>query len=244
LKRRAFGFVFLALACRADPVPRDRTEPWAAPFVSGSASGRPAGARVARVRYGFLEGKVELELPAKGEKPRGTVQVLRADLELDPSTPERTTGVIEVDLGSLSMFGDGSDTKDDERSTRALEWLGLGSAVAADARETARRASFSVRSLERRPAGTWLVRGDLALAGVRAPESVEISVSPAADALTPAPERLLIRSVAPLVVTLSTHDIRPRDPEGVPIARDLGLLGHKVGRDARVSFALTLRKQD
>jgi hypothetical protein len=244
LKANALFVVAIVLACRNEPVPRDRTEPWAAPGVSASASLRPAGAPAARVRYGFVEGKVELELPAKSAKPRGSVRVLRATLELDPARPESTTGVIEVDLGSLSMFGDESDTEDSERSARALEWLGLGAAVAADARETARRGSFHVRSLERRPAGTWLVRGELALAGVRAPESVEISVSPRPDALTPAPERLLIRSVAPLVVTLSTHDIRPRDSQGAPITRDLELLGQKVGREARVSFVLTFGKQD
>jgi hypothetical protein len=244
LKAEALLLVLTALACQREPVPRDRTEPWAAPGVSATASGRPAGAPAARVRYGLVEGKVDFELSAKAAKPRGGVQVLRAAIELDPSRPESTTGVIEVDLESLFMLGDATDAKDTERSTRALEWLGLGASVAAEARESARRGSFLVRSLERRPAGTWLVRGELALAFVRAPETVEISVSPAVDALAPAPERLLIRSVTPLVVTLSTHDIRPRDSHGAPIARDLELLGHKVGREARVSFALTLGKQD
>jgi hypothetical protein len=234
----------LALACRREPVPRDRTEPWAAPSASASVGARPQGTPATRVRYRLEEGKVELELPAKGGKPRGTLSVLRADLELDPSAPEGATGVVEVDVGSLSMFGDGSETNDPARSSRALEWLGLGASVATEARAIARRGSFFVRSLERRPAGTWLVRGELALAGVRAPESVEIGVGPGVDALGGVPERLLIRSVSPLVVTLGTHDIRPRDEHGVPIARDLELLGQKVGREARVSFVLTLRKQD
>jgi hypothetical protein len=244
LKARVVLLASLVLACRRDPVPRDRTEPWAAPGVSASVSSRAVGAPAARVRYRLEQGKVDLELPAKGAKPRGTVSAVRADLELDPAAPEGTTGVIELDLASVSIFGDGGDTPDPERSTRALEWLGLGTQVAAPARESARTGSFFVRSLERRTGGNWLVRGELALVGVRAPESVLIGVSPAVDALTGPPERLVIRSVSPFVVALSTHDIRPRDQHGAPIARDLELIGHKVGREARVSFVLTLRRQD
>ena len=91
--------------------------------------------------------------------------------------------------------------------------------------------------------GTWLARGELALAGVRVPKNVEIGVSPSVDAASGAPERLLIRSIAPLVVSLSTHDIRPRDHHGAPIPKDLELLGQNVGREARVTFVLTLQKQ-
>jgi polyisoprenoid-binding protein YceI len=244
LRARDLGFVVLLLACRRETVQKDRTEPWAAPGVSASASSRPEGAPARRVRYRLEQGKVEVELPAKSARPRGSITPVRAELEIDPAAPERTAGVVELDLGSLSMLADDGSTRDAARSTRALEWLGLGSSVGADARESGRKASFIVRSVERKAAGTWLVRGELALAGVRAPETVDVSVSPALDAVTDAPERLQIRSVSPLVVTLSTHDIRPRDHHGAPVARDLELFGQKVGRDARVSFELTLAKQE
>jgi polyisoprenoid-binding protein YceI len=225
-------------------VQRDRTEPWAAPGVSASASSRQSEARPTRVRYRLAEGKVDIELPARSGTPRGSVTTLRADLELEPSAPEKATGVVELDLHSLSMFADGDDTTDPERTTRAREWLGLGASVAVDFRASARKATFFVRSLEPRASGTWRVRGELALAGVRLPNDVDIRVSPAVDAHAAAPERLLIRSVSPLVVSLSSHDIRPRDQYGAPIARDLELLGQKVGREARVSFVLTLLKHD
>lgn len=242
LRTGALAVLLVLVACRREPVRHDRTEPWAAPGVSASSSSHvtPPGARV---RYRLEEGKVSVELPARQGKPRGTVTALSAELELDPAAPERTTGTVELDLASLTLFGDGGDDPDAERTRRGLEWLGLGASVASDARESARKGAFLVRSLEPRPGGTWLVRGELALAGVRAPKTVEIGVSPAVDAASGAPERLLIRSLAPLVVSLSTHDIRPRDPHGSPIPGDLGLIGQKVGREARVTFVLTLRKQ-
>jgi polyisoprenoid-binding protein YceI len=225
-------------------VQKDRTEPWAAPAVSASASGRTADVQAQRVRYRLEQGTVNVELPAKSAKPRGRASVLHAELDLDPSLPEKTTGKVEVDLASLSMFGDSGEIADPERSRRALEWLGLGASVAADSRETGRKASFQVRSLARTPQGTWRVRGELALSGVRAPESVEIAVSPALDPAAPAPDRLEIRSVAPLLVTLATHDVRPRDAHGAPVARDLELFGQKVGREARVSFEVVLVRHD
>jgi polyisoprenoid-binding protein YceI len=242
LRNSALVFALLALACRREPERRDRTEPWAAPGVTASASS-PVTKTAARVRYVLEQGKVEFELPARQGKPRGTVSKVRAELDLDPAALEKTTGTVELDLGSLALFGDGGDEADPERTKRGLEWLGLGASVATEARETARTAVFRVRSLEARPTGTWLVRGELALAGVRAPETVEIGVSPALDGVSGTPERLLIRSIAPLVVSLSTHDIRPRDHRGAAISSDLELLGQRVGRDARVSFTLTLRKQ-
>src|SRR5689334_21909396 len=72
------------------------------------------------------------------------------------------------------------------------------------------------------------VRGELSLHGVRAPVATDVSlifvmgVNPEEP-----PVQLLIRSRRPLVVTPGTHDIRPRDERGVPIAKDLGLLGDK-----------------
>lgn len=242
LRHGAVLLALAALACRREAEQRDRTEPWAAPGVSTPASSR-AATPGPRVRYTLEQGKLSVELPARQGKPRGTATALRAELELDPSAPEKTTGVVELDVASLALFADGGDEPDTERTKRALEWLGLGAQVSAEARDSGRKGAFFVRSLEPRPTGTWLVRGELALAGVRAPRTVEIGVSPAVDALAGGPERLLIRSITPLVVSLSTHDIRPRDQRGAPIPSDLELLGQRVGREARVTFELTLRKQ-
>jgi hypothetical protein len=55
-----------------------------------------------------------------------------------------------------------------------------------------------------------------------------------------APKSLVIRSRGRLVVTLGVHDIRPRDARGVLVARELALLGENVGREAKVTFELTL----
>jgi hypothetical protein len=84
------------------------------------------------------------------------------------------------------------------------------------------------------------VHGELSLHGVRAPLTADVTLTlvPGSDPAGP-PAELLIRSRKPLVVSLSTHDITPRDAAGVPIAKDLALLGDKVGNEAKVSFELT-----
>jgi hypothetical protein len=71
----------------------------------------------------------------------------------------------------------------------------------------------------------------------QASAEVALTLVPGADPEGP-PAELAIRSRHPLVVNLGTHDIRPRDERGVPIAKDLALVGEKVGSTAKVSFEL------
>ena len=66
---------------------------------------------------------------------------------------------------------------------------------------------------------------------------VSLSLVPGPDPAAP-PVEFVIRSRRPLVVSLSTHDIRPRDEHGVPIAKDLPLFGDRVGTEAKVGFEL------
>ena len=67
---------------------------------------------------------------------------------------------------------------------------------------------------------------------------VALLIVPGPDPAGP-PAQLLIRSKRPLVIALSTHDIRPREGHGAPVAKDQGILGESVGREAHVTFELT-----
>jgi hypothetical protein len=93
----------------------------------------------------------------------------------------------------------------------------------------------------KRPHFDATVVGELSLHGVRAPARVPVTLEiDAAAAPGEPPGRLVIRSRRPLVVSLGVHDIRPRNARGVLVARELSLLGESVGREAKVSFELTL----
>jgi hypothetical protein len=52
------------------------------------------------------------------------------------------------------------------------------------------------------------------------------------------PTRVEITTRSALTVSLDVHDVKPRDPAGNLLPRDLGLLGTKVGREASVTVRL------
>lgn len=238
----------LAAACREKPKPPARTEPWLA-SAHASAS---AGPTLRRLAYRLTQSRVEFELPAKRASPHGRVGRARGELDVDLDDLSRTTGSVSLDLTSIELLG-GSGEPDGTNTTRALDWLELGSG--SDERRTLRDLVFRITSLDaghlvqapgeekapkrRELQSNWDVRGELSLHGVRAPQNagVALTLTPGADPAGP-PAELLIRSRRPLVVVLGTHDIRPRDARGVLVAKDQAVLGDHVGREARVTFEL------
>ena len=55
------------------------------------------------------------------------------------------------------------------------------------------------------------------------------------------PNEVVIRTRRPLVVSLKTHDIKPRDDTGVFLARDMKLVGSQVSPEAHVELELTAK---
>jgi hypothetical protein len=209
---------------------------------------------VRRLRYELKRSRIELELPAKRATPRGRVKEATGTLDVDLDDLSRTRGKVSVSLEDLELL-DADGAPDRTYTQRALEWLELGAKVSGEKRDTGRSLTFSITALDagrvvaapggpnatrrRDLSSSWAVRGDLGLHGVRAPLSAEVGLTlvPGVDPEGP-PAELAIRSRHPLVVNLGTHDIRPRDERGVPIAQDLALVGEKVGSAAKVSFEL------
>jgi hypothetical protein len=254
LRPRFLALVPLAfLACSREEKRPERTEPWPAPAAVPSGSASPF---VRRASYALEDGSIDFELPAKHANPRGRIPRAIGRFDVDLENPERSTGSVRVDLTLLELRAGPND--DPVNATRrALEWLELGSGIAATDRETRRFATFVLRALEgvegkslsglraRRDGSSPHLEatavGELSLHGVRAPARVPVSLEvESAENRAAAPSRLVIRSRKPLVVSLGVHDIRPRDALGVLVARELALLGENVGREAKVSFELTL----
>jgi hypothetical protein len=206
-----------------------------------------------RAHYEVEKSDITFELPAKHGTPRGRLPSATGRFEIDYENPERSSGSLRVDLGLIELESGDGDGGAADATRRALEWLELGAEIPAAEREARRFATFSIRALEDinlsglggrrhrdvRPHSSATVIGELSLHGVRAPMRVPVSLEfgPLGD---PPPRRIVIRSRQSLVVPLGVHDIRPRDARGVLVARELTLLGESVGREAKVSFELTL----
>ena len=251
--RRKWVFVafvpslFAILGCSREEKRPERTEPWPAPCAVPSGSARPA---TGRAHYEVEKSDITFALPAKRATPRGRLPTATGRFEIDFENPARSSGSLRVDLALIELEGGDAEGGTADGTRRALEWLELGAEIPAADREARRFATFSLRALEdtdiggRRPRAvrpnfSATVVGELSLHGVRSPVRVPVSLE-FGPLDTPPPRRLVIRSRHPLVVPLGVHDIRPRDARGVLVARELTLLGESVGREAKVSFELTL----
>jgi polyisoprenoid-binding protein YceI len=249
------AFSLLALvACGREQKRPERTEPWPAPSAAPSGSAEPA---VRRARYELTTSELAFVLPAKHASPRGRFRQATGHFEVDLEAAERSSGSVRVDLELIELETAPEDAGVANATRRALEWLELGSETPPADRASRRFATFVLRGLEE-TSGPSLLRlserrdgtrsrfdavvvGELSLHGVRAPARVPVSLEIEAPSAPGAPpRRLMIRSRKPLVVSLGVHDIRPRDARGVLVARELSLLGESVGREAKLSFELTL----
>jgi hypothetical protein len=67
---------------------------------------------------------------------------------------------------------------------------------------------------------------------------LELEVELEADADAGA-DLLLIHTARPLAVSLSAHDLVPRDGKGTILSDQLALLGKEIGREVRVTATLS-----
>lgn len=234
---------FSAGACQRKKDPPPRTEPWPAPIATSAS----ASARVAShaITYVVESGTIRLELPARKQKPRGSLSRVSGTIEWDPRRPEHVRAELRADLLSLSIGFDGAE--DSELLARALDWLELSPLRAAEERERDRYAVVRISNCDlgaardnaaRQSAVSCTARGDLTLHRFRVPIAIEVAVELEKGASGSAPGGLLIRLRRPLVVSLTRYDIQPRDRQGQPLPADFSLLGSEIGRDARVSAEL------
>lgn len=257
----AFGALLLLSACAKKEQKPLHTEPWLAHPPASAAAGSEAGLPTARYAL-TAQSQIHFELPSKHGTLHGTLTRVSGELNLTPGDLEHSHGQVQVDLSSLTLSEDGNaDTN--ALLTRARRALGLTDSAADASSPTSASspasASFELSSLEDvapaqlepapdSDAGTPFARkaratavGDLLLHGFRvvrrAPLEAEFGF--ASDRTLPA--TISIRSRAPFVISLETHEIRVQD-------QNIGKKASKVpagrARDARVSVELYGRKID
>ena len=247
------ALLLLSSACAKKEVKPLRTEPWLAHPPASAAASSDAG--LPRARYAITEqSQIHFQLPRKGGTLQGSLTRVSGELSLTPGDLEHSHGQVQVDLSSLALSEDGNaDTS--ELLTRVKSALGLSDA-AMDASSPV-TAGFELSSLEDvapaqlepapdSDAGTPFTRqaratavGNLLLHGFRvvrrAPLEAEFGFS--ADRKMPA--TISIRSRAPFVISLETHEIRVRDLSAGK-KPPKGAAAH--AREVRVSVELYGRK--
>ncbi|HEY3665332.1 MAG TPA: hypothetical protein VGL19_05005 [Polyangiaceae bacterium] len=247
----------LAAGCAKKEVKPLHTEPWLAhPPASAANPGDAGDAGLPRARYTITApSQIHFDLPSKRGMVHGSLSHVTGELSLTPTALELSRGQVQVDLSSLSLSADGAHDASDLLA-RAKLALGLTGASPSPSDATA---TFELSALEdvapallepapASDAGAAFTRkaratavGGLLLHGFRvlrrAPFEAELSFT--VDRQLPA--SLVIRSRAPFVVSLGTHEIAVRDSEGAR-KQPKGAAVHP--REARVSFELYGTKID
>jgi len=254
LSTAALGALLLLFgACAKKEVKPIHTEPWLAHPPASAAPNSDAG--LPSARYAITEqSQIHFELPSKRGTVHGSLTRVTGELSLTPSDLEHSHGQVQVDLSSLTLSEDGNaDTS--ELLIRARSALGVTD-TAADASSPV-SASFELSSLEDvapaqlepapdSDAGAPFARkaratavGNLLLHGFRVVRRAPLEAEFGFGADHKVPSTISIRSRAPFVISLETHEIRVRDldPAKKP---PKGAAPH--AREARVSVELYGRK--
>ena len=247
--RLALLALVVCAGCSRKAEPPHRTEPWLA-NPSASAHGVVSAPR----NYRFAsDSSVHFTVPGRKGKVSGRVPLTEGSLHLDPQDLKTATASIDVDLTKLSIddaVPEGADLGGTSPSALGLQWLELGSDVAAERRSQLSTAHFELSSLDglsataidlSAPHGHARVRatvvGTLLLHGFRAPIRTDVLLEPQ-KVPAGAPPRLSIRSAGALVVPLAPHDITARGPAGIADPLATARAADWVGKSARVEFEL------
>jgi YceI-like domain len=227
------------------------TEPWLAHPPPSAAASADGGAAVL-TRYTLTEQSViRFELPTRLGKVQGKLTKVSGELSVALSALAQSRGQVRVDLSSLQI--DNTDSADWlARAEAALNVADAGSGAAP-------QASFDISALEdvapdaiepvvARDGGALPTRraravadGNLLLNGFRVVkrEPLEAEFGFANDVAIPA--TVVIRSRAPFVISLETHEIQIREAAPNSAKRRSGR-PPTTARDVRVSVELYGRK--
>jgi hypothetical protein len=243
-----------ATGCAKKEPRKERTEPWLAhPPASARASGDAA---LPLTRYALGEGSViRFELPTKRGALNGTISRVSGELNVDLSDLSHSRGLVRAELGSLDIHAGTTTDSDPELLARARAALELSS----DPNAPPAFASFDLTAIEdaapsevepapeagsstpflRRARFTAL--GNLLLHGFRVPRRAPLAAEFSFERDRQVPSSVLIRSRAPLVISLETHAI-------VALAHESSAKGSSgapvQAREVRVSVELYGTKVD
>jgi hypothetical protein len=239
------ALLLLSGACaKKEPKPL-HSEPWLAhPPASAAASG---DAGVPAARYALSEqSRIRFELASRHGALHGSLTRVSGELSVSLADLASSRGQVRVDLSSLTLSQDGN-SDDSTLLARAKGALGIGDFGSPPT------ASFELSSLEDvapallepapdRDGGAAFTRkaratavGNLLLHGFRVLRRAPLEAEFSFDRDRNVPSTLVIRSRAPFVVSLETHEIRARDPEP---RKKSGSGAALHDREARVSVEL------
>lgn len=248
MTRRILALSLLTLFGCSKKEPEVRAAPETPP--SAVASAKPVA--VGKRRFTIQEaGSVTVMIDAPLEKFHGETKKLSGVFDLDLQELARSTGEVSADLDAFvtSTFKDAD--KDESQTEHAKNWFEIGADVDKSFREDFRMARFTIEKIEKSSAPSlaavkeeggqrtvhFTARGTLRVHGRLAPKTVEVDVT--FQGPPDAPTTIRFVTTAPVAVSLSEHDVKPRDVTGKFLAGALEKVGKKLDDKAQISVSGT-----
>jgi len=254
---RVFWPILLFGACAKKAPPKPiHTEPWLAhPPASAHAHGDGDDAAVATTKYLLTEqSRIVLELESRRARVRGKLTRVTGELELALTALAQSRAQVRADLSSLTIDGETDDAADWLSRARAALGLADGGATNANTSASFELTGLSDLSTEAialtpadasmRPSARvrGMAEGNLLLNGFRVEKRVPLEAEFGLTSGGAEPSTLAIRSRAPLVLTLETHEIHLRDAPVHANAEKRRTRAHPSSHDIRVTFELYATK--
>lgn len=243
--RRVFvlSVCLLPFGCSKKDAEVQAAPPTPAPIA---AAAKPAA--VGKKRFAVQEaGSVGVMIDAPLEKFKGETKKLSGVFDVDPSDLAASTGEVVADLDAFvtSTFQDAD--KNESQTEHAKNWFQIGADVEKAQRDDFRMARFTLEKIEKssvkslaeakEEGGARTVHltahGTLRVHGRPSPKTVEVDVT--FQGPPDAPTSLAFKTTAPLVASLSEHDVKPRDVAGKFLAGALEKVGKKIDDKAQIS---------
>jgi hypothetical protein len=206
------------------------------------------------------KGHTSIDMPGPNEHIKAETTAASGDVAVDLMNVPNTRGTIKVDLQTLETHSFGND--DDKAQTEhARTWLEAAPKLPPDVVAANRYAQFAIRAVEnasivdltkapftpgqdgkQEKKLSATVKGEFLVHQHPVDKSAEVDITfvyPANAKMDDAPERILIKSKTPMVVTLDDHDIKPRDNVGKIAKQAFNLLHTKVADTASITLDLS-----
>lgn len=205
--------------------------------------------------------KVSFLMNAPVEKISGeAADSTKGQIFVDPTDITKTTALIQIDLDRLTLYQQkradengefGERTKSEKQNEHARAWLEIASDAPADQRELNRWVEFKIDKVadasatdlskltgaERKLTAT--VEGEFRLhqRKVRKTAKIEAVFKYEGDKAV----SVSIKTLAPVVVGLEEHDVKPRELFGKLAQKTLSDLGQKVAKEAPIELEFSAK---
>lgn len=258
----AAAVAVLLIACE------DKKQPTAlAPAASSLAPSTPPPSSMVLKLAIDPKSTTSIDMPAPKEHIKATTDAAAGHLDVDLMNLASSRGEVKIDLSTLTTKTFGDAEKDKTQTKHARTWLevedGEDGKLPEETKAANRYAVFAIREIKN-PSATDLTKvpaakdgedevrtvtmttaGEILIHGHKVARELEVEAQfrYARGAAADKPKALVVKSKAPLRVTLAEHDVKPRDGVGKIAKGAFHLLGTKVADTADITLELRAAPQ-